>query len=503
MRTTGSPALRRAHRVAVIAVATTAVIGGTMATATGAQAGGYGDWTQLSSFPTSSRYPQGQNIDEPTVRRIGNQLQVVWRGQVSPDRSAYYPALVGLDGSTVAPGREIITNWVQLTSNPKLIRVNGQQFLAFSGLQTQTTGAPYTSGAEFAATSPDGLSWTVSPGALSATTTAYVGVGNDAVEDNGAPVWVGNPGTSSGINWHVGLSQGDPAPAGSDGTYRLAGCCAYQAATAKDQATGAIYAAFYSNSTTPGENGIWTGQILPSQGAFSRAAGSMTNYNGTESSIEPGQRVAMVARNGGGVFVAYKVGYPDVTGIRILNVATGATLDVPRSAGARAISLAAGTGGRLWISWTAGGAVKTAHTNTAVTVVGAVGNQGAPAGSESLWKLAANSIAFSPELTEGENVDLVATSGTGDGQVNVWHTQALRTLGVDAPERVGRRGTISVVVTDAGEPVAGARVKIAGDTATTDRDGRAELRAPSRARPYSITAARAGFAQGKTTIRVR
>ena len=209
----------------------------------------------------------------------------------------------------------------------------------------------------------------------------------------------------------------------------------------------------------------------------------------------------MVARNGGGVYVAYKLGYPDVTGIRIMNVATGATLDVPGSAGASRISLSAGTGGRLWIAWTAGGVVKTSHTNTAVTAVGAVGNQGAPAGSQAIWKVTANSAAFSPELAD-ENVDLVATSGSADGQVNVWHTQALRTLGIQAQARVARNGTINVVVTDAGDPVAGVRVKIAGDTATTDAQGRARLQAPGRSRTYSITATKSGFAQGKAPIRV-
>ncbi len=494
-------ALGRLQRgVALGAVATT-MVAGALTLAPTAQAGGAGDWTQLSNFPTSTRYPQGQNIDEPTTGRIGNQLQVIWKAQTSPELTAYYTAVVGLDGATVTPAREILSNWVSLIGNPRLIRVNGQQFLAFSGLQSTTTGAPNTSGAEYAATSQDGLTWAVSPGALSSSTSAYVGVGNDAVDYNGSPVWVGNAGTTSGLNWHVGVAQTDPAPIGTDSTYRLAGCCGYNAATAKDQSTGAVYAAFYSNSSAPGENGIWTGQILPNQGPFTRAAGSATDYNGTVSSIEPGQRVAMVARNGGGVYVAYKLGYPDVTGIRILNVASGATLDVPNSAGASRISLSAGTGGRLWVAWTSGGAVKTAHTNTAVTVVGAVGDLGAPTGSQALWKVAANSAAFSPELAD-ENVDIVATSGSADGQVNVWHAQALRTLGLEAPARVGRNGSINVIVTDAGEPVGGVRVKVAGDSATTDSSGRARLQAPPRNRTYTITALKNGYGTGKTRIRV-
>ena len=40
----------------------------------------------------------------------------------------------------------------------------------------------------------------------------------------------------------------------------------------------------------------------------------------------------MVGRPGGGVYVAYVVGYPTARFIRVLNVVTGATLDVPGSA---------------------------------------------------------------------------------------------------------------------------------------------------------------------------
>ena len=76
-----------------------------------------------------------------------------------------------------------------------------------------------------------------------------LGVLGDAVDNAGTPVWVGNAGSTTGIRWHVGTSPSDPAPAGSDQSYNLSGCCAYNAAAARDSASGVVYAAFYSNSS--------------------------------------------------------------------------------------------------------------------------------------------------------------------------------------------------------------------------------------------------------------
>ena len=110
--------------------------------------------------------------------------------------------------------------------------------------------------------------------------------------------------------WHVGTSDASPAPAGSDQSYNLSGCCAYNAAAARDAATGAVYAAFYSNSNATSENGIQVGQILPAAAGWRQAPGSTQVEDGRASSSDPGQKVAMVGRPGGGVFVAYAVGLP-------------------------------------------------------------------------------------------------------------------------------------------------------------------------------------------------
>ncbi len=344
-------------------------------------------------------------------------------------------------------------------------------------------------------TSPDGVSWTLGSGSLSATSSAYAAYGSDLVDNAGTPVWVGNPGSTTGVTWHSGVASTIPAPAGSDGRMLLAGCCAYSAAAARDAGTGAVYAAFYSNSNATSEQGIQVGQILPSPGAFSQAPGSIVLRDGAASSLDPGQRIAMAARPGGGVYVAYKVGYPTVTGIRVLQVGTANTLDVPGSKDAKAISLSADASGRLWVSWVISNRLKVAHTNTAASAFGAVGSWGAPRGTGTLWHTV--SAAGNGAL------DVVVNAGGPGGKINFWHTQTLRTLSVKArPASAHRGGAVTFTVSDAGDPVAGASVRFGSRSGTTNGAGKVTITATSRG-GVRATARKSGFNAGMTTVRVR
>jgi hypothetical protein len=427
--------------------------------------------------------------DQPTVARFGSDLQVVWNGQGTGGDS-YSTAIVGGSGRITTPAREIISNWATVTENAALISLGGQRFLAFGGLQSTTTGAPYTSGAEYYATSADGTTFAVGAGSLSASGTAYAAYGNDVVDNAGTPVWVGNSGTTSGISWHVGISPSDPAPQGSDGHFGVTGCCAYMAAGARDTATGAVYGAFYSNSSGAAEMGVQVGQILPTQGAFAQAPGSMTSNEYGNNSVAATQRIALAGRAGGGVYVAYVMGYPSVKAIRIWQVGTTKTLDVPAPQSS-AVSLAADPSGRLWLTWIQGDRIKVAHTNKAATALGAVGSWGAPRGKSDLWKTATSA-------TDGV-LDVVTTASGADGKVNVWHTQALRTLSIKA-SRASRGRPVTFTVTDAGDPVSGVQVKFGGRSASTNAAGKATITASSSGK---ATAKKSGYNSGQTSVRVR
>ena len=475
---------------AIITTASAGLIGAALAAASApAASAAPGDWTQVSQTSSATTYPQIANIDEPTAAWFGGTLQVVWRQQSSAAREGYSTALLDSAGRLATGPVAVFGDWTTLTSNPTLLSLGGQRFLTFSGLN------PDRGGAQYFATSADGLTWSVSPGSMSQTQVAYAAYGSDAVDNAGTVVWVGNPGTTTGITWHVGTSPSNPAPAGSDQSYALTGCCAYDAAAARDGATGAVYAAFYSNSGATTENGIQVGQILPTSSGWRQAPGSTQIQDGRASSSDPGQRVAMVGRPGGGVFIAYAMGYPTARTIRILNVTTNATLDVPRTADARSIALTAEPDGRLWLTWRQGETVFAVHTDPAVTELGSIGRWGAPRGTEDLWK--------STAVGTTGGAALVYTA-TAQNAINVWSTNVVRTLTVTASPRSVRRGEpVTVTVTDAGDPVAGATVRIGSRTGTTNAAGRVTLDAPASTGRARITATEAGYNRGVTSVRVR
>ena len=421
------------------------------------------------------------------MARFGGALQVLWSQHQSSSKEGYFTAILGADGRITTPAQQAFPEWDGLTKNPTLLSVGGQHFLSFSGLN------PGRSGAQYFATSPDGLAWTVSNGSMSETQSAYAGYGSDAIDNAGTPVWVGNPGSVTGIRWHVGTSDVNPAPAGSDQRFDLAGCCAYNAAAARDEATGVVWASFYSNSSATTENGIQVGQIVPA-GPWAQAPASTQIQDGRASSSDPDQQVAMAARAGGGVFVAYKVGYPSPTSIRLLRVDNGAALNIPVSGNVRSVSMGADPAGRLWVSWIQSDRIRAVHTNRAGTVLGSIGVWGAPRGTSSLWKTA----------TTGSDTGAdVVTTATTSSAINVWHAQILRTLTVKAaPSNVRRGRSVTVTVTDAGDPVAGATVRFAGRSATTNGSGKATFAASGSGRK-TITATKAGFNRGASSVRVR
>ena len=135
----------------------------------------------------------------------------------------------------------------------------------------------------------------------------------------------------------------------------------------------------------------------------------------------------MVGRPGGGVFVAYGVGYPTTKLIRVYNVVTGATLDVPGSSGAEAVSMSAEPDGRLWITWSKNDRVKAIHTNAAATRFGSIGNWGRTTRHR-----------HPVEVDDRGNVGRCCARlhATTQSAINVWHTNIARTLTVKAAPRL-------------------------------------------------------------------
>ncbi len=137
---------------------------------------------------------------------------------------------------------------------------------------------------------------------------------------------------------------------------------------------------------------------------------------------------------------------------------------------------------------TMGTKVKAVHTNAAATRLGAIGSWAAPRGTDYLWRTA---IAGT---TGGASIVVTATTQSA---INVWHTQVTRTLSVTAdPGSIRRGGRVTFTVADAGDPVAGARVRFGSRQGTTNGAGKVTLAAPGSGGRVQVTASKGIYNDG-------
>src|SRR4051812_29282457 len=147
--------------------------------------------------------------------------------------------------------------------------------------------------------------------------------------------WAGTLGT-----WvHAGL---DPAAPNVDYQAPL-GQYGYDPGLAVD-ADGATTMAWFSNAT--GATGVWAQAV----GADASPAGPARRMPGTQV-LEGGgtlSRTPIVARDGGGFYVAYPVGYPTSNQVRLWRVGDGRAIQIAKASGNTVVAVAPDNEGRLW-----------------------------------------------------------------------------------------------------------------------------------------------------------
>jgi hypothetical protein len=165
---------------------------------------------------------------------------------------------------------------------------------------------------------------------------------------------------------------------------------------------------------------------------------------------------------------------------------------VPGSKGAQNIALSAGPQGRMWVAFDdASNDLHAVRTNRAVTRFGAVRHL-APGGSGSVYKVAIEGTAA--------RADLVVNDGS-----SIRHQQVLPGLTLTVKPRKwdgSQPRRVTLKVTDAGDPIKGARVKatLSGKvfSCTTGADGTCKLRIPASKRvKLKLKAVRSGYAPAK------
>jgi hypothetical protein len=455
-----------------------------------AAAGGPGKWTQLGDANLA-------NIDQVALARTPDgTLHAVWTIPAASNDSLAHDAIAP-NGAAAAPN--VITGgWASIEPVPDLATTPDGLRVFFGGIRTTNADEP-NSNMNTATAPASGASWDLFIGSTAKGDAAYGADAGAAPLNDGTPLlsWGG---TGTGVFTHRGLDPNTPNyPLQS----QLGGCCGYSPDIAVDTKSGAPFVVWYSNAT--GKLGVFGQSLDPSSGAPSGAPaqmpGSTTRYNGDPQSSQQLQRTPIVARIGGGVYVAYPGGYPTTKQVRLWRIADSKSAVLATSNHDHIASLAAAPDGRLWVFWVERGArsqVFARRSNTSATKFGPAVKLSLPKGQQSAFKIDGNAQA--------SRLDIVALLGNAAGRQAQWHTQVLAGLGLSAsPSKIKRRKKTAVTftVTDP-DPVKGAKVKAAGKSATTDKHGHATIDlGPTKAKSIKATATKAGYASGTTKVHVK
>jgi hypothetical protein len=388
-------------------------------------------WTRITDA-------NGSNVDEIGLARTADGvLHVAWarrRGQLGD--LMHTPLGRGMANA-------IVSGW-RAVNNPDLVSPPSGGLLALFGAVTPDTEQSL----EVATAGADGTQWNVQ--AAPGTSQAYAStIGASATRD-GTPVasWA----TTGGLEVKRGSDPNILVPGTAGGAYE------------PDLATnssGTVTVAWIS--IVKGAVGLFAQPIFPTLGPRKLAPGSTV----TGQMVVPDQRVGITARRGGGVYMAYASGFPTARRALLWRVGAGKALVVGHSDDVQDANIARGPQGRLWVMWHNHRRIFATRTNRAASRAGAVVSLAPPKATQAIWKL-------SGEGSLGP-LDVFASVSSAAPGTAFWH--ALLLPGLTLSARAGN--VVSFTVADAGEPVAGATIKIGGHTIKTDRRGRALIDLPA------------------------
>ena len=455
-----------------------------------ALAGAPNVWTKLGTVDNGA--------DTVGMARTGDgQLHLVWeKKQASNGTHGYGTATITLAGKLLATGTAL-SGWTSLENDPQLVRDGGGLRLIFEG-GTGNSGCQAT-GTVLTETSTNGKSWNFVQGSMSHGS-AGTGVLAATDESNGTtPVAT----FGSGHFFHVGVDPSCPA-ASLDGMVPVAQGNSPSNPAIVTASDGSIWVATFQAFS---KEGYFVDRILPTEGPLTEAPGSKSTASQNNQPLEP---VALAARAGGGVYMAYCVASSSqpCAHIDLWKVGSSKPTVVPGSASVTnyRVSLAATPQGRLWVTWSDGGknVIHAVRTNTTATAFGTVRTIKPPPHSPPSDVFDVQTQGSSGRLDVVVNAEIQTGTTYPD---DLFHTQILPGLSLHASPRVfshKKAATVTFTVADAGQPVAGAKVSCPGKTGTTTTAGQVKLHF-SKGTPVGFhvcTATKPGYNPAKVTLKV-
>ncbi len=455
-----------------------------LALPTASWAGGPGKWTNLATVDNGA--------DTVGMLRTANgELHLVWlKKHTGSGPYSFGTSTISLAGKLLATGTAL-SGWSTLEPDPQLVKNGSGLRLIFEG--NKGSSGCYVDAAVFTATSATGTTWSLVNGSMDQHT---AGVGNLAAtaESNGTPVAT----FAGGGLFHVGVDPNCPASS-ADGTVPVASGNSPSNPAIVTAANGSVWVATFQAFT---KEGYFVAQILPSAGPLMEAPSSASTAAHNNQPLEP---VALAARAGGGVYIAYCVASSSqpCTHIDLWKVGASKAMTVPGSNnvnGAR-VALAAAPQGRMAVAWydSTKNLIHSVRTNTAATSFGVGRTVKPPAHTSFLTDLQAQDSSG--------RLDVIINANLSTGAYDLFQTQILPGLSLKASPKAfshSKSATVTFTVKDAGQPVSGAKVSCLGKNGTTAASGQAKLHFSkgAAAGKHACTATKAGYNAGKTTIKV-
>ena len=415
-------------------------------------------------------------------------LHVVWDRPTGPNTEDLLHTAIARSGRLGATS-PIQTGWTGFQNAALVLDPQGMR--VFFGAIRSTDSSDPQDELNTLLSSDGGASWVLQPGNV-------VPDGGQAYGSSVAATTLPNGGTlqawagTLGTWVHSGLTPATPnhnfqAPIGNYG---------YDPNLATD-ASGRTVMAWYSSAS--GQLGVLAQDVA----ADGSPIGSATTMPGT-SDMQIGMlgRTPLVARAGGGFYVAYPTGYPSMNRVRVWRVGSGAAQTIARlHTGNHPVALAAAPDGRLWAVWAdsrrGAARILASRSNERATRFGAVVNAGRAARAPVAYQLGASPIGNALDVLANFNIGSSSRSAT-------YHRRILPGLALSArPSRLRRgvRQSVDFVATDAGDPVSGVRVAAGGVSGATARDGSVTLRLAGRA--VTARATKSGYTSATRRLRVR
>ena len=430
----------------------------TVSSALASSAGSPGLWTRVTEA-------NGRNIDEVGLSRTNDGvLHVFWKRRKGSLEESIVHTPISVSGKVGSASP--VLGAFKAAGNPAAVTLpDGKLRVFFPGLgDTNADG-----GVKAATAPPSGTQWTREGIRVSSTVSAVSPIGA-AVTKDGESIFAYS--YSFHLAFHVGI---DPGVTDTEIQPDQA-CCDYFPGLATDAASGQTVIAWYSNARN--RVGLWAQQILPTAGPRKLVPGSAEG----KSSLAIDQQTPIASRLGApGVYIAYCSGYPTCKRALLWRTSGGKAVLAGASADVEDVNIATAPSGRLWVMWHDGGTNElfATRTNKAATRFGPVIKVKPPVGASEVWKLRGEG--------SGGPLDVLASVSTGT-PLATWHTQIWPTLTISVKKTsVG----VTFLVTDAGDPMAAAKVSYAGKKLTTNAKGQAKS-APAKSRTRA-TATKAGY----------